>query len=450
MVKDLHVTDDENRIAYYVGWIASSFAIAQFCTTLLWGMLSDRWGRKPCVLIGLLGTGTSMLLFGFSKSFAWALVTRCMGGALNGNVAIAKSMAAELTDSTNRAKGFALFPVIFGIGSIFGPIIGGFLYNPTHNLEIIFGDNQFLKTYPAFLPCFVITSLCYFCFVFGWLYLEETLPSKKIKLVKYGVNDQNNETERLIGTYKTDSKSNINAPSSSSSNVSTIQYDSISDQESLNSADKPVSKWDFSYNTIVTILSYSLISLMNVMIDELFATWGPTPVDLGGVRFTPNDLALIQSIAGIVIIFSTQLFYTPIAKKYGVLKVYQMLFVPFFFIILAFPIANPIIKAYGPKVAWYSILFLYIFRSSLGIAIFTSANILVSESADSRLLATVNALAQTFGSLARATGPAAIGAVFSWSISPNHTFPFDYHFSWFLIGLVCVGCGISSRLIKNK
>ncbi|KXN69322.1 MFS general substrate transporter [Conidiobolus coronatus NRRL 28638] len=450
MVKDLHVTEDENKIAYYVGWIASSFAIAQFCTTLLWGMLSDRWGRKPCVLIGLLGTGTSMLLFGFSKSFAWALVTRCMGGALNGNVAIAKSMAAELTDSTNRAKGFALFPIIFGIGSIFGPIIGGFLYNPTHNLGVIFGDNQFLKTYPAFLPCFVITSLCYCCFIVGCFFLEETLPSKKIKLVKYGVKDQNNETERLIGTYKTDSESNIHAPSSSSSNVSAIQYDSISDQESLKSTDKPINKWSFSYTTIVTILSYTLISLMSVMMDELFATWGPTPVDLGGVRFTTNDLALIQSIAGVVIIFSTRMFYTPIAKKYGVLKVYQVLFIPFFFVILAFPLANPIMKAYGSNVTWYSVLFLHIFRSSFGIAMFTSANILVSESADSGLLATVNALAQTFGSLARATGPAVIGAVFSWSISPNHAFPFDYHFAWFSIGILCIVCGISSRLIKSK
>ncbi|KXN69323.1 MFS general substrate transporter [Conidiobolus coronatus NRRL 28638] len=447
MVKDLHVTENENQIAYYVGWIASSFAIAQFCTTLLWGMLSDRWGRKPCILIGLLGTGTSMLLFGFSNSFTWALVTRTMGGALNGNIAIAKSMAAELTDSTNRAKGFAIFPLIFGIGSIFGPIIGGFLYDPTDNLEIIFGDNQFLKNYPAFLPCFVISSLCYICFVFGWFYLEETLPSKVGKLAKYKVKDENNETERLLNSNTTNPDSTTQPQTSSSSSSSTIvESNQVTDQESLKPVLQPSTKWNFSYTTKITILTYTILSLMTVMFDELFATWGPTPSELGGVRFSTYDLALIQSIAGVIIICTTQV-YAKFAKKHGVLKLFQWAFIFFCILMFIFPMASLIYQSWGPKVTWWSVLFIYIFRSATGIFLFTSANILVSESAESHLLATVNALAQTFGSLARAVGPAAIGAIFSWSISAQHIFPFDYHLAWYLIGFICFIGAITSRLI---
>jgi MFS family permease len=449
MVKDLGVTEDEKQIAYYVGWIASSFAIAQFCTTLLWGMLSDRWGRKPCILIGLLGTGTSMMLFGFSKTFAWALVTRTMGGALNGNIAIAKSMAAELTDSTNRAKGFAIFPLIFGIGSIFGPIIGGFLYNPTHNFELIFGDNQFLKTYPAFLPCFVISTLCYVCFIFGWFYLEETLPSKVGKLAKYNVENENNESERLLNNNIASSNSTVQPQISSSSSSSTIvESNQATDQESLKPISQSSTQWNFSYTTKITILAYTFLSLMTVMFDELFATWGPTPVDLGGVKFSTNDLAIIQSIAGAIIICTTQI-YTKFAKKHGVLKLFQWAFVFFCVLMFIFPTANMIYQIWGPKVTWWSVLVLYIVRSATGIFLFTSANILVSESADSNLLATVNALAQTFGSLARATGPAAIGAIFSWSISGKHVFPFDYHLAWYLIGFICFVGAIVSRLIRN-
>lgn len=84
MVKDLHATDDEKRIPLYAGMLTSAFTLAEFCTALLWGKLSDKIGRKPVLLTGLLGTALSVMMLGFASSFPMALVARALGGLLNG------------------------------------------------------------------------------------------------------------------------------------------------------------------------------------------------------------------------------------------------------------------------------------------------------------------------------------------------------------------------------
>jgi MFS family permease len=83
---------------------------------LYWSRLSDRIGRKPVLLIGLFGISLSMLLVGFSKSFAMLVLSRMLCGALNGNTGVAKSVTGELTDNTNVAQAFALMPITWAAG----------------------------------------------------------------------------------------------------------------------------------------------------------------------------------------------------------------------------------------------------------------------------------------------------------------------------------------------
>jgi MFS family permease len=73
-----------------------AFAAAQLCTAMLWGRWSDRAGRKRIILIGLFGTTISSIGFGFSKSFWMALVFRVLGGALNGNLGVMRTMISEI------------------------------------------------------------------------------------------------------------------------------------------------------------------------------------------------------------------------------------------------------------------------------------------------------------------------------------------------------------------
>lgn len=86
MIEDFHVTDDPRRISFYAGMVTSAFTFAEFSTGLLWGRLSDRIGRKPVLLTGLIGTALSVLVFGFAPNLTVALLARSIGGLLNGYV----------------------------------------------------------------------------------------------------------------------------------------------------------------------------------------------------------------------------------------------------------------------------------------------------------------------------------------------------------------------------
>ena len=84
MVSSFKITHDDRQIAIYAGMVTSAFTFAEFSTGVLWGRLSDKIGRKPVLIFGLAGTGLSMLIFGFARSFPVALLARALGGLLNG------------------------------------------------------------------------------------------------------------------------------------------------------------------------------------------------------------------------------------------------------------------------------------------------------------------------------------------------------------------------------
>jgi MFS family permease len=95
MVKDFQGGDDTNA-SFRAGLLISAFAVAEACTAMTWGTISDHYGRKPIIFIGLAGTALSSLVFGFATNFGVALAARVIGGLLNGNVAVMQTMVAEM------------------------------------------------------------------------------------------------------------------------------------------------------------------------------------------------------------------------------------------------------------------------------------------------------------------------------------------------------------------
>ena len=84
MIRDFNI--EEANIGYFVGFVASSFSLAQLLTSAGWGALSDRIGRRPVLLMGLFGNAITMISFGLSKSLVWCLISRFCCGMLNGNI----------------------------------------------------------------------------------------------------------------------------------------------------------------------------------------------------------------------------------------------------------------------------------------------------------------------------------------------------------------------------
>lgn len=113
--------------AFQLGWIMAIYSIMQFLFAPFWGSLSDRHGRRPILLISILGAAFAMLLMGLAKSLLMIFIARALAGIFAANISTASAYITDVTDESNRAKGMGIIGAGFGLGFIFGPAIGGLL-----------------------------------------------------------------------------------------------------------------------------------------------------------------------------------------------------------------------------------------------------------------------------------------------------------------------------------
>lgn len=150
-----------------VGVLQASFSLMQFLFAPFWGRLSDRFGRRPILLISTIGSAISYLIFAFSGSFALLLFARCLSGFFGGNISAAIAYIADVTPKEKRSQSMGLIGAAFGLGFIFGPVMGGMLsyWGPMISAEPPFGV-QF--------AALGASLLCFLNFVFAWFYLKES------------------------------------------------------------------------------------------------------------------------------------------------------------------------------------------------------------------------------------------------------------------------------------
>lgn len=112
---------------FQVGLLVASYAAAQLVGAPLLGRLSDRFGRRPVLLISLVGTFIGFLLLGFANALWMLFASRLLDGFTGGNISVAQAYITDITDEGNRAKGLGMIGAAFGLGFIIGPAAGGLL-----------------------------------------------------------------------------------------------------------------------------------------------------------------------------------------------------------------------------------------------------------------------------------------------------------------------------------
>jgi DHA1 family tetracycline resistance protein-like MFS transporter len=117
-----------------IGLLAISYSATQFIFSPILGRMSDRRGRRPILLLSLVGAVIFYALFGWAPSLLWLFVARLGAGVFAANISTAMAYIADMTSRENRAKGMGLIGAAFGIGFIIGPAVGGFLSQYSYNL----------------------------------------------------------------------------------------------------------------------------------------------------------------------------------------------------------------------------------------------------------------------------------------------------------------------------
>ncbi|KAH9015510.1 MFS general substrate transporter [Lactarius hengduanensis] len=416
LVKELPIVGgDERKVGYYTGIIVSAHFAAEAVTVLHWNRLSDHIGRKPVLLLCLIGVIISVIVFGLSRSF-WALVlSRSLHGALKGYGGVVKSMTTELTDETNIARGFSMLLMSYSLGDAIGPFIGGMLSRPQDRWPSVF-YHSFWAQYPYSLPCFVTAACGCASFTANVIYLKEvcllfSIPRNTI-------------------------------------------YIFISDSE-LWSAHWPPSSESRDYSiltrpVLISISSYSILALLCMASVALAPLVWSTSIELGGLGLSPSSIGLWMSGYGCMNGIVQYAFSPRLISRFGPRAVFLTSVSICALIYALFPFENLALRyAFGgSEVAERLLITLQISLFCVAQMGFSAVYMYISSAvSNKRLLGATYGLAQMVAAIQCMAGPAAADWLFAFSLTNN---VLGGNFAYvILVGLVGVGLCVSAQLPRN-
>ncbi len=150
--------------ANWNGWFALVFALMQFVCSPLLGVLSDRFGRRPVILLSNLGLGLDYVVMALAPTIGWLFLGRIISGITTSSIPTAMAYIADVTPKEKRASAFGMIGMAFGVGFAFGPAIGGLLGSVTPRLAF-----------------WVSAGLSLTNWLYGYLFVPESLPTERRK-----------------------------------------------------------------------------------------------------------------------------------------------------------------------------------------------------------------------------------------------------------------------------
>ncbi|KAF2263365.1 MFS transporter-like protein [Lojkania enalia] len=425
----------EGQAGLYVGVIASSFALAQFATNYFWGWLSDRIGRKPVILLGTVLTLACFVAFGFCRTLWQAIVVQVCMGLFNGNAGVVSTCVGEITDRSNQSRAFTYLPVVYGLGAITGPIVGGVL---------VFYESPFHKgqknSHPYLLPNLFSAVVLAIDLIICMMFLEESLEEardlpplgKRIEnlfswLWQFTSSTRPTYVRRLMGKRHrhrhhhhldgVQEEDEEDRQDGDESNHSSPELFPNANAEQLTSREV------FNRDTILLLVTYFIFQLANISYNSLYPIFSEEQPPTGrGLK--PEEVGLSLAFAGVITILFQIGIYGKIREKIGNKVTYRISLGAFVIAFLLMPWVGYKDDApskgmgSGKGWLWTELGVVLVIKTVASVGGLTSALLLITNSAPNHsVLGALNGLAQTLSAAGRAIGPFISGSLFTAATS---------------------------------
>lgn len=367
------------QVGVYVGTIASAFALSQMITGLFWGWLSDRIGRKPVILTGTILTAACFVAFGFCRTLWQAVLVQALMGIVNGNQGVVSTCLGEITDRSNQSKAFTYLPVIYGIGGITGPIVGGLLVMPENS-------------YPYLLPNLLSGAVLMFEFVITSIFLEESLEEaqnlpplgKRVSSLFAWIWQFSGSARRPTYTRQGSVK---NRRRSNESDDEASDDDSEGMPQLLPSSGEELKKSDvLTRDTILLLITYLIFQLSNISFNSLYPIFAQADPPTGR-NLDPAEIGLSLAFAGVVTIIFQVGIFGKLRDKMGNRTAYRTGLAMFVIAYLLMPFVGYKNASQGdggmgsgPILLWVEIGIVLLIKTVAAVGGLTSALLLVSVS----------------------------------------------------------------------
>uniref|UniRef100_A0A6M2EDP0 Major facilitator superfamily (MFS) profile domain-containing protein n=1 Tax=Populus davidiana TaxID=266767 RepID=A0A6M2EDP0_9ROSI len=381
MIRDFHIAKREEDIGYYAGYVGSAFMFGRALTSVLWGMIADRYGRKPVIMFGTISVVIFNTLFGFSTNFWMAVSTRFLLGSLCGILGPMRAYASEVCRKEHQALGMSIISTSWGIGLVIGPALGGFLAQPAEKYPNIFSTDSLFGRFPYLLPCLLISIFSVGVIAVCCL-LPETLHSH------VGNGEVCNDSVAL----------------------GTAAFESNSPRKSL------LKNWPL----ISSIIVYCVFQLHDMAYAEIFSLWAVSPRKNGGLSFSTADVGEVLAFSGLGLLLFQLFIYPLVERSFGPVMVSRI------GAVLTIPLLSsyPFLAILKGLALMLLINCASILKNVLAVSITTGLFLLQNRSVTQQQRGAANGISMSAMSLFKAIGPAAGGSLFSWAQKRQDAFFF--------------------------
>ncbi|XP_065645206.1 uncharacterized protein LOC136075594 [Hydra vulgaris] len=428
LVKDYGSTEVD--VGRKTGIIASSLFIARIFSSLVWGYISDKYGRKLSLLLTGASVVISTLMFAFTFNYPWAAVVRFLQGLSMGVLVITKAYMADICDDTNLAAGLSVIFSGYNIGLVIGPSMGGYLVFPVEKYNNIFKKNSFFERFKIFIPNIIIVIGMTVSLVASIFFLPKRLVEDKSLYISTN-NDDNYDYAEILS----------NLAESDLTKSKTSKFKKCWKKFGTTRLAKLLRNKEFLISSIV----FGFFTMFTDGFEELFPVFASTSTEYGGLGMSTSEIGLIYLTVSIAMLISQIILIEKIIHKFGSKKTFIASSLLFGAIMPLLPL---IVLIKNTSVLWFILWISEVVVSVSMMSGFTAANILINNSVGSELLGLANGVAMSVSCIGRSVGIFGFASIYSWSLkNKERPFPFNQYFSFYFILAIIILVSLTSSFI---